>query len=192
MKRLVVWVLSMMCVGLANAADSGFQKQRYVIAESGKDMHPVVLEFDGMHFEPSLSLLGNKKPRPGPAAPIIEFLRNMKDVNSGIDKDKILALWAKNERSIIEQRMTPDTLAQNSNLFNAITEFQLKSIIQYGRYYVLLVHFRFGAQQAFDMKYALVNEGGKLYLSDQLGGNPFFETVTLLMNPNPIDPFTVQ
>lgn len=145
----------------------------------------VDITFKGYSFDPELVLIPKQDEQKTPsddeklAARYIDFFHTMKQEYSANDKDNFLSVWNPAEREAEGNDLTPQKLAQTSNIFTNMEGAKLVKAVKYGDFTLLYVFFTFsGGLEIMEVFPLLDQPNQPLYMTNLLIDDAFFVYVS--------------
>jgi hypothetical protein len=147
----------------------------YAPEKKGKD---IKFLFYGMEIKKPVSFVkANKEPIDENIKEFLGFFRVMYEANLKGGKDDILVLWDASDRKDIMAIMDDESLSANKARFSAIEDMKLKMIVEYGERYICFVSVFYEGDRKFEMNFPVVKRGEKMYLSNSLKDDYFYNNV---------------
>ena len=140
--------------------------------------NPIVLSFTGRSYTAAIFNNATGKLPPEMGADEAVLPKIMAD-NASADLSRILTNWNPTERDEISKLASDPELADaNANAYKRILQSQLLVKIFYGANYVLYLVKHDRSDTSYVKDYAFKRVDGKLYLTNELTGDPVFQYVT--------------
>ena len=173
MKFLSILVLA----GMLFIPSQGFAKTQILFIHSGESKNPIKLEFNGIQYKDKLNfndLVKQKKP----LNYVQRFIINAVAVNTSGDKNKLLSLWAPAERAHIKEYIDNLNYYKKNNAFyKNVKSSRFIALMEYGKYTICFVEHDLRGVGPYIKTYAVLHKGKKLYLSNGLVGDFFYDNV---------------
>ena len=149
----------------------------------------VDVTFKGHSFDPELVVIPKRDEQKTPSADeilaerYIDFFHTIKREYSANNKNNYLSVWNPAEREAIGNNLTPQELAQISNIFTNMESAKLAKAVKYGDFTLLYVLFTFSGGLEFMEAYPLLDQPNQsLYLSNMLIDDPFFNYISQVLD----------
>jgi len=155
-----------------------FEKQEMVFSVDGEQKTEVLFSYTGKLVRPPMDLLKDGIVKDVELGEFRRFFYTMYKNNKNGDKKDILSVWNPSERGQVEAGMDKESLNGNKSRFLAITAMKLKLIIKYADYYICYVANTFNGDRQYVMKFSLVKTDNKLYLTNKLNGDYFYDFIS--------------
>ncbi len=146
---------------------------------SSDPANKVAFSFNGKQFKPPLDILKTKGVvRNAEYRRFQEFFKFLYERNKEGSAESVLEVWHPQDHAEISSGMDADALEKNKAQFNFVTGMRLNMILQYGKYYICLVEMTMQGQEPFVMKYPVADYKGRLYLTNAMNGDYFYEIIS--------------
>ena len=180
MTHRIVKFLTFLLVGVMSSSAFSYEKVSgyFVQSDSSENQSRFEFDFRGAIYEEDLNLITSKTvDLPKEEKEVYEFLRKVRLANISGNIKELLAVWDEHERESIEKVASEKGLLEkNKSTYLAMTSMRIKTVIDYGNYYIALVDQSIPSG-SFVMKYPIVKRDDGLYLSNGLNGDPFFDFI---------------
>jgi len=159
-----------------------FDRDTIVYTPDGVSEGAVSIEFNGKIFSEPVQLLGDGMAVDPEIQELIVFFRDFYEGNRKGTLEGLLSVWHPDDRADVADGIDADYLIANRTRFDLITDLYLKKVIEYGPYLLCFVRMHFEGYDPSVSVYPVKRENDKLFFSNGLRGDYFFERISPLLD----------